>query len=156
MRRTIGRPRWEQMLVGNSSVSIVPGLNSQNDVFVRQEKERFTINWSQGDVRRSSQALGGPSEPLKHSSPFWSEAHLAFSFQQFFSSTTIINPTSEFGKLGIIHSMSSLELQLSPTPLLAIKGAICYTCLSTASKLNKCGRCKRVSLVGRPFTLAHS
>ena len=44
--------------------------------------------------------------------------------------------------------MSESEFLLFPTPVLAVKGAICFTCLRAASRLNRCSGCKRVLLVG--------
>lgn len=47
------------------------------------------------------------------------------------------------------HSkMSESEFLLLATPVLAVKGAICFRCLKVASRLDRCSRCKRVLLVG--------
>jgi hypothetical protein len=134
-------------------VSIVPGLNSQNDVFVGKKGEVHHQLKSRRRQTKLVRARGSKRAP-KTTLPFWSApAHLPFSFQQFFSSTTSIS--TQRPAILKSHRMSSLELQLSPSPLLAIKGVICFTCLKTAPKLNKCGSCKRVSLVDLPLTLAH-
>jgi hypothetical protein len=67
-------------------VSIVPGLNSQNDVFVGKKREvhhQLKSRRRQTNVRASLTSLGGPSEPLKH--PFSGVHRLTFLFPSNFS-----------------------------------------------------------------------
>ncbi|CZR51327.1 uncharacterized protein PAC_01202 [Phialocephala subalpina] len=40
--------------------------------------------------------------------------------------------------------MSKSEAVLFPTPVSAVKGAVCFMCYKAATTLNKCGACKRV------------